>query len=175
MTLEELVTRLRGLIGQKVSIQSSLVHSPAGAILKDVTVVDGRVWVHAEDGISWVVDARTAEIEVEDVDGTGDFSSIRGVGEKVTEFRERYGLKESELRRVCRCYVCEGKRVAKEDERGEKLRDGYVSRMGCEPESVVEVDWRHDALEIREREVIEKNTDMYGSEDGQENNPFASF
>jgi hypothetical protein len=175
MTLEELTKRLRELIGQKVSIQSSLVHSPVGAVLMDVTVVDGRVWAHAEDGVSWVVDTETVEIEVEDVDGTGDFSSVRGVGEKVTEFRERYGLKESIIRRACQCHVCEGKRKVEEDERAEKLRDGYVNKMGREPESVVGIDWKHDALEIREREVVEKNTDMYGSEDGQENNPFASF
>jgi hypothetical protein len=178
MTTEELVERLRGLIGQKVSIQSSVIHGPAGAILCDVTVVDGRVWVHSHDGVSWVVDEETVEIEIEDVDGTGDFDSVNGVGGKVAEFRVRYGETEAELRRKCQCYVCEGGRKGKEDERGTKLREGYVEKMGCEPVLLTDIDWRYEASEIRERDVAKTGTD--GPKDDEEGNvedenPFASF
>jgi hypothetical protein len=178
MTTEELVERLRGLIGRKVSIQSSIIHGPAGAILGDVTVVDGRVWVHTQDGVSWVVDKETVEIEIEDVDGTRDFASVNDVGGKVAEFRTRYGAIETELRRKCQCYVCEGRRKGKEDERGAKLREGYVEKMGCEPVLLTDIDWRYEASEIRERDVAKKDTDV--RKDDEEDNgggdtPFTFF
>jgi hypothetical protein len=178
MTTEELVERLRGLIGQKVKIQSSVVHSPYGAVLLDVTVIDGRVWVHTKDGVSWVVDKETVEIEVEDVDGTGDFGSINDVGMKVAEFGVRYGVTEVELKRKCQCYMCKEKRKGEEEERGAKLREGYVEKMGHEPELVARIDWGSEASEIREREAAKKNTSVRKDEDedeGNGSNPFVSF
>ena len=178
MTTEELVERLRGLIGRKVSIQSSIIHGPAGAILGDVTVVDGRVWVHTQDGVSWVVDKETVEIEIEDVDGTRDFASVNDVGGKVAEFSARYGTTEVELKRKCQCHVCESGRKGKEDERDTKLYEGYVERMGCEPVLLTDVDWRYEASEIRERDVAKKDTDVCKDDEednGEGENPFVFF
>lgn len=109
MSADAFVSELMRYVGQRVRISSDAVRwkDDSFAVLKNVTVVDGRVWCHAENGMSWVVTTDGLAVEVEPVVGTRDFDSGVERARAIGAALKRYGPTPAQYRKSCHCPACE--------------------------------------------------------------------
>ena len=108
MDSDELAEQLRSYVGQRVRISSGEIgwRGDDFPILKSVTVTAGRVWCHADSGVSWVVGEDGLLVSVEPAIGTSDFAAATAQMAAIGAALKRYGCTPQQKSRRCHCPPC---------------------------------------------------------------------
>lgn len=150
MSCNELVEILRGYVGQRVRIRSSVVCQRDWTLLVDVTVRDGNVWCHAENGISWLVTEEGLEIDAEPLCGSWDHRSGREQMKAIYDARVLCGPSLENVRERCPCKACTEKHVQNDLALAEAIRRELLDYPPVEVEEVEEI-----PLDDKPREIFE--------------------